>query len=111
MGQDWPTAAAALTRSIQTIRLVHAAIRDPLGHDHAWDVAVDGGPIHQEDMLCTALVLSVVVLDVVDRLGVPVTAQDAEDYYHARRVTGAMLGIRADILPETLNEARRLFPA
>jgi hypothetical protein len=98
-----------LGRSVQAIRLQHAIVRDRLRRT-GWDTEIDGAPIHQEDMLCTALLLSVVVLDALDRLCVTVTEQQAADYYHAWRVAAAMLGTRGDALPATLDQARELLP-
>lgn len=98
-----------LRRAVQAIRLRHAIIRDRLIRT-GWDIGVEGIPIHQEDMACTALTLSVLVLDAFDRIAIAVTDQQAADFYHAWRVTAAMLGTRADALPETLAEARELLP-
>jgi hypothetical protein len=98
-----------LGRAVQSIRLRHAIVRDRLARN-GWDLGVDGVPVHQEDMLCTALTLSVVVLDSLELLGVAATEDQAEDFYHAWRVTATMLGTHADALPATLDQARRLLP-
>jgi hypothetical protein len=37
-----------------------------------------------------------------------VTEQEAESYYYVWRVTGALLGIPAEVMPESLEEARQL---
>lgn len=94
--------------TIQKTRLIHAAVRHFVRSSGQWDEARDGVPICQEDLLGAMLIFSVHVLDGMARLGVTVTAQEAEDYYYIWRVTGAMLGIRADIMPQSLAEARKV---
>jgi hypothetical protein len=42
------------------------------------------------------------------RIGISVTEDEAAAYYYVWRVTGAMLGIPAEVMPETLDEARQL---
>jgi hypothetical protein len=44
----------------------------------------------------------------MSRMGISVTEKEAEDYYYVWRVTGAMLGIPAEAMPETLADAQRL---
>lgn len=87
------------------VRLMHSAVRralrecDPNGNM----------PIDQEQMLGTLLLFSVLVLDSLERLGVKVSARDAEDYLHLWCVVGEMLGIERDLLPNGRAEAKRLL--
>jgi hypothetical protein len=83
-------------RSIQKVRLVHAAVRRTLSAKNDGD---DEVPINQEDMLGTLCTFSVVVTRSLRRLGVPVGDDEAEDYFQLWRAVGAMLGIRDDLLP------------
>jgi hypothetical protein len=41
-------------------------------------------------------------------MGISVSREEAEDYYYVWRVTGVMLGIREDIIPESLDDAYKL---
>ncbi|WIX86842.1 oxygenase MpaB family protein [Amycolatopsis sp. DG1A-15b] len=62
----------------------------------------------QQDMLGALLIFSVQVIAGMRRIGIAVTDREAEDYYYVWRVTGALLGIPADAMPETLVEAEAL---
>jgi hypothetical protein len=98
-----------LIRAIQKVRLMHASVRRLMLASGTWDSETYGGPINQEDMLCAMLLFSTVTLDGMARLGVVATPDEARDYYHLWRVVGAMLGIRPEIMPETVVEARDLW--
>ncbi|WP_371782665.1 oxygenase MpaB family protein [Streptosporangium subroseum] len=92
--------------TIQKTRMIHAAVRHLVRASPQWDEARDGVPICQEDLLGAMLIFSVHVIDGMRRLGIAVTDQEAEDYYYIWRVAGIMLGIRPEIAPESLAEAR-----
>jgi hypothetical protein len=86
----------AAIRSIQQVRLVHAAVRFWLKERNPWP---DEAPLNQEDLLGTLMSFSVVVVRAVRRLGVSVGATEADDFYHLWRVTGALLGVEPALLP------------
>ncbi|MEU7788822.1 oxygenase MpaB family protein [Amycolatopsis sp. NPDC049159] len=94
--------------AIQKTRLIHAAVRYFITRSGEWDAAAEGVPLCQQDMLGALLIFSVQVIDGMRRIGISVTEREAEYYYHVWRVTGAMLGIPAEAMPETLAEAREL---
>jgi hypothetical protein len=94
--------------TIQKTRLIHAAVRYFVGRSPQWDSATEGVPVCQQDLLGALLIFSVQVVDGMRRIGISVTDTEAEDYYHVWRVAGAVLGIRADAMPETFAEAVEL---
>ncbi len=94
--------------TIQKTRLIHAAVRYFVARSPEWDSARDGVPVCQQDLLGALLIFSVQVIDGMRRIGVSVTDVEAEDYYHVWRVAGALLGIRADVMPESLAQAEEL---
>jgi hypothetical protein len=98
----------AFVPTIQKTRLIHAAVRHFITRSGKWDVEADGVPVCQQDMVGSLLIFSVQVIEGMRRMGITVTEAEAEDYYYVWRVTGAMLGIPAQALPETLAEAREL---
>lgn len=100
-----------LVPAIQKVRLIHAAVRQLLLRGNHWDVARDGVPICQEDLLGATLIFSVTVLEGMERIGVRCTAEEAEDYYYTWRVVGVMLGLRPEAIPETLDQARETWAA
>ena len=95
-------------RKIQKVRLLHAAIRYLVSTSGRWDLARDGVPICQEDLVGTLLSFSWIVVDALRKLGVRVDDQEAEDYHYRWRVVGQMLGIDAAAIPVDVAEAGKL---
>lgn len=95
--------------SLVKVRLIHATIRYHLRTAGVWDEARDGPPASQEHLLIVWLALSVQVLSFMERLRISVTPQESEDYLHAWRVAGVMLGIQADAMPTTVVEGQQLL--
>jgi ER-bound oxygenase mpaB/B'/Rubber oxygenase, catalytic domain len=111
MGPDPFGHGGAFVPSIQKTRLIHAAVRHFVARSPDWNGEVDGVPICQQDLLGALMIFSVQVVDGMRRIGILVTDAEAEDYYHVWRVAGAMLGIRADRIPETVAQAARFSAA
>lgn len=102
-------------RSIQRVRLVHAAVRhlidelaaqDPAAWPPAW-----GRPISQEELAGTLMSFSYVVAEPLPRLGLHVTQDDAEAYRAFWNVVGAMLGIDERLLPASMDDSAELVAA
>jgi hypothetical protein len=108
MGERGFQAGGQFIPATQKVRLIHGAVRYLITHSARWDPATMDTPICQEDLLGALLVFTTEVLKGLERLGIAYTPQEAEDYYYVWRVTGAMLGIRPEIMPETLAEATDL---
>ncbi|WIX92320.1 oxygenase MpaB family protein [Amycolatopsis sp. DG1A-15b] len=108
MGPDPFGSGGSFAPTIQKTRLIHAAVRYFITRSGEWDLEADGVPLCQQDMLGALLIFSVQVTDGMRRIGISVTKREAEDYYYIWRVTGAMLGIPAEAMPETLTAAREL---
>ncbi|MCY0946872.1 oxygenase MpaB family protein [Streptomyces antarcticus] len=90
----------------QKVRLLHAAVRHHLTGSGRWDVARDGVPINQEDMIGGQICFSILVLDAMHRLGIHMSEEGAEAYYYAWRVVGSILGCDMTAVPDNLTEAR-----
>ncbi|MCE6994962.1 DUF2236 domain-containing protein [Saccharothrix sp. S26] len=108
MGRDAFGSGGSFVPAIQKTRLIHAAVRHFLTASGRWDVEAEGVPVCQQDMVGALLIFSVQVIEGMRRIGISVTEQEAADYYYVWRVTGAMLGIPVQALPETLDDAREL---
>lgn len=107
-----PGAFEASSRFIpaaQKVRLLHASIRHHLRRENRWDADALGTPICQEDMIGGQMFFSLLVLDSLHRLGIHMSTEGAEAYYYAWRVVGAMLGVDQDVVPTTLDDARRFL--
>ncbi len=100
-------------RTIQKIRLMHAAVRllirerhkqQPNLWHHDW-----GTPINQEDLAATMLVFWYVVGEPMSRLGVEVPDQDKEAYLHVWNVIGHQLGVCDELLISDITQANALI--
>lgn len=100
-------------RTIQKIRLMHAAVRvlirerhkqQPKMWHHDW-----GTPINQEDLAATMLVFWYVVGEPMSRLGVDVSHEDKDAYLHLWNVIGHQLGVRDELLICDVTQADKLI--
>lgn len=107
MRPDAFEAGSRFIPAAQKVRLLHATIRRHLSQSDHWDLAAEGLPICQEDMIGGQMLFSLHVLDAMDRLGVRMTEQGADAYYYAWRVVGAILGCDTQATPPDLAAARR----
>jgi hypothetical protein len=95
-------------RSVLRVRLMHAQVRRLLLASGRWSCEDWSHPINQHDMLATILLFSCVFIGGVRKLGVHVTAQEADDYQHLFRYVGELIGVAPALLPATHAEAMRL---
>jgi hypothetical protein len=106
----------------QEMRLLHAGVRtnvapEILGADgYAAFVAQYGVPINQEDMAGTIIGFSLLVVEGLAKLGLPLDDEAAEDYYYVWRVFAHLMGVRApgapddvDSMPQSLADARAFY--
>ncbi|MGM1063974.1 oxygenase MpaB family protein [Saccharothrix sp. Mg75] len=111
MGRDAFGSGGSFVPTIQKTRLIHAAVRHFLTASGRWDVAADGVPVCQQDMVGGLMIFSVQVIEGMRRMGISVTEQEARDYYYVWRAAGAMLGIPVEAVPESVEDARELSAA
>lgn len=91
-------------RTIQKVRLMHAAVRFHIGKSGQWKEEW-GKPVNQEDMAGTNLAFSYIVLEGLQKLGIYYSSQEAEAYLHLWNVIGFMLGVDEKLLPASIKEA------
>ena len=94
-------------RTIQKVRLMHAAVRKLAPVSSSWS-AQYGLPVNQEDLAGTLMAFSWVSLNGLEKLGIAVPASDQEAYLHCWRIVGYLLGIREELLPEDMAGAETL---
>lgn len=96
--------------TVDKVRLMHAAVRHLLLADRAlpWDTAELGVPINQEDLAGTLMTFSYLVLDGLHRLGIAVPSEDQEAYLGLWVSLARLLGLRSEMYPRDVNEARAL---
>ncbi len=96
-------------RTVQKIRLLHAATRRLIVNDpeNPWEEEL-GVPINQEDLAGTLMVFTHIILDGLAKLGITVSAEEAQGYLETWRVIARMLGIREELIPTTPADAKGL---
>jgi hypothetical protein len=97
-------------RSIQKVRLMHAAIRQLAPTAPQWK-ANFGLPVNQEDLAGTLMSFSWIALDGLDKLGVETTPAEGEAFLHCWLIVGHLLGIQAELLPRDVAAAKGLADA
>ncbi|MBL8952179.1 MAG: DUF2236 domain-containing protein [Myxococcaceae bacterium] len=96
-------------RTIQKVRLMHAAVRRYLLDTGKWDSAKLGAPINQEDMAGTLMTFSVVTLEGIRKLGVDVSGPQGDAWLHYWKVVGSILGVHEDLLPKDVPDGQLLM--
>lgn len=91
-------------RSIQKVRLIHAAIRYHVNRYPDWN-SEWGKPVNQEDMLGTNLAFSLIILRGLKKIGCAVSLKESEAWLHAWRVYGSLMGVDDSLLPKNMKEA------
>lgn len=93
-------------RTVQKVRLMHAAVRHLIVHDPARPWAADdlGVPINQEDLLGTLMTFSWVILRGLAHMGVTLDAAGQAAYTATWMHIGRLMGIEPALLPGTVVE-------
>jgi hypothetical protein len=78
-------------------------------HVHGWNLAANAVPNNQEELAYTLLTFSYVFLRSLRRLGIAFTREEEQDYLHAWNVAGHYIGIRRELMVDTMEEAEALF--
>ena len=97
-------------RTVQKVRLMHAAVRHAIRHDPTtkWDHLSFGVPIDQEDLAGTLLTFSFLAIDGLRKLGANILSEAADAYFRAWCEVGNVLGVVPEMIPDTLEEAAEL---
>jgi hypothetical protein len=94
-------------RTIQKVRLMHAAVRKLAPMAPGW-VAKYGLPVNQEDLAGTLMAFSWVSLNGLEKLGITVPDAEREAYLHCWRIVGYLLGIHEEMLPKDIMSGEAL---
>ncbi|WP_296623187.1 oxygenase MpaB family protein [Marivirga sp.] len=90
--------------SIAKVRLMHAAIRYHLLNSDKWSEEL-GTPVNQEDMAGTNLSFSLIATRGLRKLGYTISAVQSQNYIRYWNMIGEMLGVQAEWLPESNQDA------
>jgi hypothetical protein len=96
-------------RTIEKVRLIHAAIRYELLHDRSnkWDASF-GVPINQEDLAGTLLTFSFLAVDGLRKLGANISTEAAQAYLGTWCGIGSLMGVVPEMIPHNLEDGARL---
>ena len=97
-------------RTIQKVRLMHAAVRHLVKQYPGWKSEF-GLPVNQEDLTGTLMAFSWISLDGLRRIGVSLTQEEWDAYLHCWQIVGHQLGIRDDMIPADNSSAAELCAA
>lgn len=90
------------------VRLLHARVRAHCKRA-GYDVARYDEPINQEAMAGTLMLFSAGVVLALENFGVEITDEEKESYHALFRYVGHLMGVDAELLPETYAGERALY--
>jgi ER-bound oxygenase mpaB/B'/Rubber oxygenase, catalytic domain len=76
---------------------------------HGWNLKQKGLPCNQEELAYTLLTFNYVYLRSMRRLGLALNRPDEEAFLHGWNVMGHVLGIKRELMAETMSEAEKYF--
>jgi hypothetical protein len=76
---------------------------------HGWNVGKDGLPCNQEEQAYTLLTFHFVFLRALRTLHIGLPEADERAYLHTWNVVGHLLGVRRDLMADTMPQAELLF--
>lgn len=76
---------------------------------HGWNVREQGLPCNQEELAYTLLTFNYVFLRSLRQLGLGLSAADEQAYLHCWNVAAHVLGVRRELMAETMEDAEALF--
>ena len=95
----------------QKLRLLHAGVRRIVREKNPGFEANFGTPVSQLDMVFTTMTFSVHVIDGLAALGVALSPDEADDYFHLWRMYGLLQGIRPEWMPASPQDGRAFCEA
>lgn len=96
-------------RLTMRIRLLHARTRRTMLAAPGWDLMTDGMPMAQAYTAAMSTFLSAFWLQGLRRIGVPVSAEDAEAVMQLWRYSSYLMGVHPELLFATEHEAVRFI--
>ncbi|MDP3273597.1 MAG: oxygenase MpaB family protein [Deltaproteobacteria bacterium] len=91
------------------VRLMHAAVRTMCARSPRWQREAWGVPISQPDMAGTGLLFSLIVIDGMDKLGMPIMGESREDLLHQWRYASWLMGVDQELLTSSEREGHAFW--
>lgn len=98
-------------RTLQKVRLIHAAVRDRVRRDPTWNEPRFGTPINPEDLAGTMLTFSLSTGRAVEALGADLSAEEWDGWLHLWRVAASLLGVPDVLMPADKAASEALWSA
>jgi hypothetical protein len=92
-------------KSLQKVRLMHAAVRYYIDASGTWDNEAWGVPVNQEDMAGTQLAFWYVPVKSFERIGIRLSKEETDDFRHLWKVIGYLIGVEETLLTDTAHES------
>ncbi|MFA0964210.1 oxygenase MpaB family protein [Roseivirga sp. BDSF3-8] len=96
-------------KSIQKVRLMHAAVRYYILNSGHWQADKWGVPVNQEDMAGTQLAFWYIPIRSFRKIGISLSREETDDFRHLWSVVGRMLGVEERLLPDSAKESYQLL--
>lgn len=93
--------------SAMTTRIIHSYSRIEIEKNQDWKSDSWGRPINLWDMIATNLGFSIAFIDGLSKLELPPTKQELEAVLHLWKYVGYLIGIPAELLPDTGEQAAK----
>jgi uncharacterized membrane protein len=100
---------------VPTAGIVEASSTEPSANmsqtlfAHGWKLGQDGLPCNQEELAYTLLTFGYVFLRSMRQLGMGLSPSDEVAYLHCWNVVGHLLGIRKELMPDSMVQAQAIF--
>ncbi|CAN5691241.1 hypothetical protein BH11PSE12_BH11PSE12_19900 [soil metagenome] len=109
LGEQRHVAGAGVLPALPTPHTSHTDSMQQALFAHGWKLGEDGLPCNQEELAYTLLTFGYIFLRSLRTLGLGLSAADEEAYLHTWNVVGHLLGIRRELLVDTMPQAAALF--
>lgn len=96
-------------QAVLQVRLLHARVRFHVLNSGRWPADTLGQPINQLQMALTALGFSLQIVAGLRRLGIAVSAEQAQAYQHLWRYANWLQGVDADLQRDSLAAEASLY--
>jgi uncharacterized membrane protein len=112
LGDQLHVASAGIVQPLNRLGSLNEPLKQSMHQvllAHGWRVGADGLPCNQEELAYTLLTFGYVFLRSMRQLGLGLSAIDEEAYLHCWNVVGHVLGIRRELLVDTMPQAEALL--
>ena len=104
MKKDWYKDEKEGVRMLEKLRFLHSSMRVQIQDYREWDQADMGVPINQADQVLTLQLFSLAVIRGLHEMGISLSKEDREAWFHTWRRIGRILGIKEELEPDNIED-------